>query len=136
MAREDLTHSAKALVALEAATITADANGATIDTSGFESVTFVGAVKGANGTADMALVIEESDDGAAFAPASADDVYSETVEIGADADDGPFQLGYRGDKRFVRLTVAFDAGSADLSAMCVLGHAREVPTYGAGSAAD
>ena len=129
MAREDFTHSAKVLIALAAATYAADADGETIDTQGFESVTFAGQTEGADGTADLAVSVEESDDAATWAPADADDVYGETVEVEANGNDAPFQLGYRGDKRYVRLTVTVAAGQADVAATCVLGHAREVPTY-------
>ena len=131
MAREDLTHAAKVEVALPASTVTADANGATIDTSGFESVTFAGQIAGATAAADVELVVQDSEDGAAWADADVSDIYNETVKIGASEADGPFQLGYRGDKRFVRINAAFAAGSVDVAAVCVLAHAREVPTYGA-----
>ena len=129
MASKDLTHNILAAIGFPAATVAASANGPAVDTQGFESCAFSGLIAGADGTADLAITIEHSDDGAAFAACPADDVHNETVEIGASDADRAFQIGYRGSKRYVRLAVTRTAGQADVSAVALLGHPRKSPTY-------
>ncbi|MEO0557385.1 MAG: hypothetical protein AAF170_04290 [Bacteroidota bacterium] len=129
MASKDLTHTILAAIGFPAATVSADADGPTVDTQGFESVAFTGLIANADGTADLAITVEHSDDDSVFAAAPADDVHNETVEIGNSDADRAFQIGYRGSKRYVRLSVTRAAGSADVSAVAVLGHARIQPTY-------
>ena len=129
MATKDLTHTIKIVDGLPAATVTADADGATIDTQGFSSVAFGIQVASADASADLTVSLEESDDAAAWTAVAADDQYGETVEVGNSEPDTVYQLGYRGVKRYVRLTVTVAGGQADLAALTVLGHPHLSPTY-------
>ena len=125
----DLTHKILAAVGLAAATVDADATGPTVDTADFSSFAFAGLVANASVDADLAVSVEHSDDGQAWEAAPADDLHNETVEVDDATPDGAWQLGYRGVKRYVRLAVTVAAGSADLSAVGVLGDPGVRPTY-------
>ena len=127
----DLTHCLLAAVGFPATTVAADTDGPAVDLQGFSGLAFCGTVAGADGTCDIELVVEHSDDGATFEPAPADDVYGETVAFEANAPNGPFQIGYRGVRRYVRLSAVRTAGQADLAAVAVKGHPDVEPTYSA-----
>lgn len=138
MASKDLTHRILGALALPLAQYSNDADGETIDTQGFESVAFTGTVTGASAVADedpadadLALQVEESDDATTWAAASADDLHNEALDAIDETteDDTVFQIGYRGTKRYVRLSVVHTAGFASIAAMAVLGDPREAPTY-------
>lgn len=109
--------------------------GQIIDRQGFESLEYIIATGSlADADATFAVLLEESDaanmDGAA-AVADADLLGTEAQAgfIFSD-DDKVFKLGYKGHKRYTRLTItpSGNSGAAVLSAVAVLGHPANAPT--------
>lgn len=109
--------------------------GQIIDRQGFESLEYIIATGSlADADATFAVLLEESDaanmDGAA-AVADADLLGTEAQAgfIFSD-DDKVFKLGYKGHKRYTRLTItpSGNASAAVLSAVAVLGHPANAPT--------
>ncbi|ODN68850.1 hypothetical protein [Methylobrevis pamukkalensis] len=107
--------------------------GTVIDRAGFESVTYLIATGTlADADATFAVLLEESDaSGSGFA--AVDDVHLLGTEADAGftfADDGEVRkLGYRGLKRYTRLTITptGNSGSAPIAALAVLGHPADAP---------
>ncbi|CAG0966780.1 hypothetical protein MTYP_01036 [Methylophilaceae bacterium] len=109
--------------------------GQIIDRQGFDSLEYIIATGSlADADATFAVLLEESDaanmDGAA-AVADADLLGTEAQAgfIFSD-DDKVFKLGYKGHKRYTRLTItpSGNSGAAVLSAVAVLGHPANAPT--------
>lgn len=109
--------------------------GQIIDRQGFDSLEYIIATGSlADADATFAVLLEESDaanmDGAA-AVADADLLGTEAQAgfIFSD-DDKVFKLGYKGHKRYTRLTItpSGNASAAVLSAVAVLGHPANAPT--------
>lgn len=109
--------------------------GQIIDRQGFGSLEYIIATGSlADADATFAVLLEESDasnmDGAA-AVADADLLGTEALAsfIFSD-DDKVFKLGYKGHKRYTRLTItpSGNASAAVLSAVAVLGHPANAPT--------
>jgi hypothetical protein len=132
----DSFHSLKAVVALAPVVVSDDtpAVGAIIDRAGFESLLYViqtGTL--ADTAATFTTLLEESDDSGmsgANAVADADLLGTEAAASFDQADDSSvFALGYRGSKRFTRLTItpSGNASSAPLSALAILSHAHDKP---------
>ncbi len=107
--------------------------GAVIDRLGFDSLAYVIATGTlADADATFTVLLEESDaSGSGFtAVADADLIGTEADASFTFANDGVVRkLGYRGHKRYTRLTVtpAGNSGSAPLAAVAVLGHAASRP---------
>lgn len=107
--------------------------GAVIDRLGFDSLAYVitsGTLADADAT--FTVLLEESDSsGSGFtAVADADLIGTEADASFTFANDGVVRkLGYRGHKRYTRLTItpAGNSGSAPLAAVAVLGHAVTLP---------
>ncbi len=108
--------------------------GATIDRQGFDSLTYVistGILADIDAT--FAILLEESDDSGmsgASAVADSDLLGTETLAGFTFTHDGETRkLGYRGDKRYTRLTLtpSNNSGSAPVSVVAILG----VPTIAA-----
>lgn len=107
--------------------------GAVIDRLGFNSLAYVitsGTLADADAT--FTVLLEESDSsGSGFtAVADADLIGTEADASFTFANDGVVRkLGYRGHKRYTRLTItpAGNSGSAPLAAVAVLGHAVTLP---------
>lgn len=109
---------------------------ATIDVRGYDSATFV-IVTGTNtdANATFAVLVEEddaSDMGTASAVADADLIGTEALAGFTFADDVECRkIGYRGSKRYVRVTVTpsgNDSGNIFLAGVALLGHASLAPT--------
>lgn len=110
--------------------------GAIIDRRGYESLTYVictGALTDANAT--YTVLLEESDDsGLSGSNAVADDDLISTeaqASFTFAADSVCKKLGYRGTKRYTRLTItpaAADAGDSPIAAIAVLGNPNAIPT--------
>lgn len=109
--------------------------GTVIDALGFDSVTYAivtGALTDANAT--YAVLLEESDaanmDGAS-AVADADLIGTEAAAGFTFANDGVTRkLGYRGNKRYTRLTITptgADDGNSPIAAIAILAGARLRP---------
>ncbi len=108
--------------------------GTVTDRQGYDSLTYVIATGTlADADATFTALVEHSDAaGSGFA------AVPDTELLGTEAnasftfsdDDKTFKIGYRGTKRYVRLTVtpAGNAGNAPLAAVAVLGHPNVAPT--------
>lgn len=138
MASRDIVHNVGVVQAIAPAA--ADSGntaivGAIVDTAGFESVALVLNI-GALGTdaATFATTLEHGDDPAladTSAPATTDLVgsLSDVAFTGTD-DNKTKKIGYIGSKRYLRMTVtpSGNAAAAYISAVAVLGHARNKPS--------
>lgn len=109
--------------------------GAIIDRAGYESLTYLiqtGTL--ADAAATWTALLEESDDSGMSGAAAVDDKDLIGIEVLASftqAGDGKcFKLGYKGSKRYTRLTItpSGNAGNAPISAMALLGHPAIAPT--------
>jgi hypothetical protein len=140
---EDLVHQIKPKTAILAATLTATGNGIVIDTSGYESLTFliqVGDFATFDGTNYLTFKVQEGDlaDGSDMADVSADDyiggasesdVAWDRVFNAAAEDEETYKLGVRmNTKRYKRLVVT-EAGTVSviLAAIALLDHPRHQP---------
>lgn len=108
--------------------------GQIIDHQGYESAEYLIAIGTiADADATFTVLLEEGDDAAladAAAVADADLLGTEAAAgFRYDDDDKVRKLGYRGAKRYTRLTItpANNTGNADLAAMVVLGSPRHAP---------
>jgi hypothetical protein len=106
-----------------------------IDMQGFRSLEFaiaIGSVADAGAT--FAVLVEDGDDsGLSDAAAVSDDNLLGTEAAAGfqfDDDDEARKIGYRGTKRYVRLTItpSANASAALMSALAILGHPENGPT--------
>jgi hypothetical protein len=108
--------------------------GTVIDRQGFDSLSYaVSAGVLADADATFACLLEEADavGGPFTAVADADLLGTEAAASFTFADDGVVRtLGYRGSKRYTRLTItpSGNAGSAPIAAVAILGHPATAPT--------
>ena len=108
--------------------------GQVVDRQGFNSVTYIIATGSlADADATFTVLLEESDaSGSGFAAvADADLLGTEALASFIFSDDDKcFKLGYKGNKRYTKLTVtpAANASAAVLAAVAVLGHPDRAPT--------
>ena len=109
--------------------------GQIIDSKGYDSLTYVIAIGSiADADTTFAVLLEESNDsGMSGATAVADDDLIGTEALAGfqfDDDNETRKLGYKGSKRYTRLTItpANNASAAVLSAVAVLGHPHAKPT--------
>lgn len=102
-------------------------DGITVDTKGYQSLTFVintGAIASAG---DFGVSVQESDaSGSGFAAVGADFVDSNApATLAADS---AYKVSYRGNKRYARLQLTKAGGtSIVLGAVAVLGHPANAP---------
>lgn len=109
--------------------------GVIVDRQGYQSLTYLIAL-GSIADADVAftVLLEEGDQANlsdAAAVADADLLGTELLAgFQFDSDNGCRKLGYRGNKRYTRLTItpANNASAALLCALALLGHAEISPT--------
>lgn len=105
-----------------------------LDTSGFGSNEFVG-ILGTNTDADVSFTVlmEEGDNSALSdnsAVADADLLGVEAMGLDFADDNKVFKLGYKGTKRYIRVTVTpadNAAGNIFFAAVWIQGHPSEVP---------
>lgn len=109
--------------------------GQIIDRQGYRSLEYIIATGSiADADATFAVLLEESDDsGMSGATAVADADLIGTEALAAfqfDDDNETRKLGYKGHKRYTRLTItpSANASAALLSAVAVLGHPENAPT--------
>ena len=109
--------------------------GQIIDRQGYDSLTYVIATGSiADADATFTVLLEEGDDsGLSDAAAVADADLLGTEVLAAfqfDDDNEVRKLGYKGVKRYTRLTITpvNNAGAAVLSAVAILGHPASAPT--------
>lgn len=109
--------------------------GQIIDRQGFQSVTYAivtGSIADADAT--FTVLLEEGDNSAlsdAAAVADADLLGTEALAAFTFADDDETRkLGYKGNKRYTRLTITpvANASAALISAVAILGHPESAPT--------
>lgn len=108
--------------------------GEIIDRAGYESLEFAISY-GTKTDGTVTVLVEDGDDAAlADAAAVADaDLHGTEAAAGAadaaDSSESAKKIGYRGSKRYVRmtLTTASNAGSCPVSAVAILGHASHAP---------
>lgn len=109
--------------------------GQIIDRQGFNSLTYLIAIGSvADADATFAVLLEHGDDAALADAAAVPDIDL----IGTEAlagftfadDDEARKLGYKGIKRYTRLTItpANNASAALISAIALLGHPEQLPT--------
>lgn len=106
-----------------------------IDRQGYESLEFVIATGSlADAGATFTVLVEDGDnsalaDNAAVADAQLLGTEAEASFTQAD-DDKVYKIGYRGSKRYVRLTITPAGNGADdyISAVAILGNASQNPT--------
>lgn len=133
----DLMNNIHPVKAIDPVVITDNtaAAGAIIDTRGFGSLTFVvaaGTLSDADAT--VTALVEEGDAANlsdAAAVADADLIGTEAVASLTFADDSETRkIGYRGSKRYVRLTLtpAGNTGNIPIAAVAILGHPNSAPT--------
>lgn len=132
---KDLKNNIKVSNALNIQAISTNATtaGAIIDTKGFDSLTFVFQT-GTITDGDYTLLIHEGDNGAlsdATAVADADLLGTEALaSFAADTDDNKVsKIGYRGNKRYVRLSVVSTnvTTGGTVGAVAVQGHPQFAP---------
>ena len=108
--------------------------GQIIDRADFESLEYaiaIGTIADADAT--FVVLIDDGDNSALTDAAAVADGFLLGTESGAAfdfADDNQVRkIGYRGSKRFVRLTItpSANSGDADISAVAILGGARKEP---------
>ena len=109
--------------------------GQIIDRQGFESVTYLIATGSlADADATFAVTIDEGDQANlsdASAVAAADLIGTTALASFVFSDDDKcFKLGYKGNKRYTRLTItpSANASAAAMCVMAVLGHPAVAPT--------
>jgi hypothetical protein len=107
----DLYSNIKAIAAIAPAVQSAAASGAAIDMKGNRSVAFIVNTGAIVSSGDFGISIEESDQSnAGFA--APDDAYLDgTVPATLEANSA-YRLGYRGTKRYVRLSLAKAGGTS------------------------
>lgn len=131
MSTRDLYHNMLAKQSLRPEARTASENGTGVDTAGYESATALIDV-GAWTDGVHTFQVEESDDDATYtAVADADLRGSEPVVDAADDDDQIYEIGYFGDKPYLRVAVIVSGSpttGAVYSAEIVLGHPHDMPT--------
>ena len=106
-----------------------------IDTAGYEALTFVIAAGSlADSDATFAVLVEDGDASNLSDAAEVDDAYLIGTEALAgfqfDDDNEPRKIGYKGTKRYVRLTItpSGNASEALLSCVAILGKPTSGPT--------
>lgn len=106
-------------------------NGNIIDTSNFNSITFL-LVASAYTDGTYKITLTEGDDSGLSdgATVSSDFTIGDVSTINVAAVDTPVRVGYTGNKRYVRMNVVSTAVTtgATLGGIVVKGHAKEVPT--------
>lgn len=104
-----------------------------VDTQNFDSTTFVG-LFGSVADADctFTVLVEDGNNSALSDNAAVADEYLIGVEamgLQYDSDNKAFKIGYKGLKRYVRVTItpANNSGNIFLSGVWIQGHPRTVP---------
>lgn len=141
MASKDIYNNTKVAVSFAPAVRTADANGTTVDTQGYESVVMdfqIGTEGVTLSTTDkIALEIEHSDDDSSWSDCEAGDTLGEesagvvkTLDTGSEAP-ANYRVAYLGSKRYVRAVLNFSGThgtGTPTGATVLLGNPRHAPT--------
>lgn len=104
-----------------------------LDTAGFDTNEFVG-IFGTNADSDVSftVLVEDGDNSALNDNAAVDDAYLLGVEamgLNHASDGKAFKIGYKGRKRYLRITItpANNTGNVFLAAVWLQAHARKGP---------
>lgn len=105
-----------------------------VDTANFNDTVFIGTT-GTNADADATytVLVEDGDNSALSDNAAVADAYLEGTEAGIAltyaSDNKSFKIGYKGPKRYVRVTItpSNNTGNAFMSGVWVQSGARKVP---------
>lgn len=124
----DLASNIGAVAALAPAVQSAAANGAAIDTLGFNGVAFILNTGAIAGDGEFGAKVQESDTDVSGAFTDADASHVDSTAPATLAAASTYKLGYRGHKRFVRLALTKAGGtSIAAGAVAILGHAASRP---------
>jgi hypothetical protein len=105
----------------------AAADGITIDTKGYSSIAFLVTTGAIASSGDFGVAIQESD-ASASGFAAPDAAFVDSNAPATLAESTTYRLGYRGNKRYVRLQLTKAGGtSIALAAAAVLGHPHDLP---------
>jgi len=133
MAEYDLQGETQAAIALAPVSIATDTTtaGLIIDTLGYESIMFA-MITGVLTDGDYLAVLHDGDTSnlADAAVVSGDDLLGTLPNFDADTDDATVgRFGYRGKKRYVRVSVTSSSTStgALVAVLATLGHPKTVP---------
>lgn len=129
------THPVRVLSPAAAITDNTAQVGQIVDSQGYESVTyFIATGSLADADATFTVLLEEGDQ----SDLSDNSAVADTDLLGTEAlagfdfgdDNECFKIGYRGSKRYTRLTItpADNTGNAFIAAIAVLGHPDSAPT--------
>lgn len=125
--KRDLYNNIGVRPAIVPAVQSAAADGITIDTNGFNRIAFAVSTGAIAGSGDFGLAIQESDQsGSGFA--APDPGFVDSNAPATLAASSSYKLGYRGNKRYVRLSLTKAGGtSIALGAVAVLGDPAVTP---------
>lgn len=125
--RKDLYSNFAAVQALASASTSAAGDGAVIDMKGFQSALFLVNAGAITGAGDFSFKLQESDQsGSGFTDVAAADVIGAAPATMAAST--AYKLGYRGKKRYIRLSVTKAGGtSIQMGAVAILGHPHIAP---------
>jgi hypothetical protein len=122
----DIVYKIAAKQAITPAVQAAAADGASIDTLGFNSLAFVITTGAIVGSGDFGVKLQDSDDNATFTDVDDDQVKGEVPATLAAST--TYKLGYIGFKRYARASLTKTGGtSIALAALAVLGDAADRP---------
>lgn len=125
--RKDLYSNFKAVQAFASASTSAAGDGAVIDMKGFQSALFLVNTGAISGAGDLSFKLQESDQSASgftdVAPADVIGIAPATMAAST-----AYKLGYRGKRRYIRLSVTKAGGtSIQMGAVAILGHPHIAP---------
>jgi len=128
MASRDLVNSISVAQTLAPGTRTANENGAGVDLQGYESAVVV-VETGTITDGTHTIEIQESDDNSTFTAVADADLQGSEPVIGAADDNKVYEIGYLGNKRYIRVsvTVAGTTTGGVYGAAVIRGHAKSKP---------
>lgn len=122
----DIVHNIGVKLAIAPAVQAAAADGATIDTLGFNSLAFAINTGAIVGSGDFGVKLQDSDDGSSWADVSASQVQG--IVPATLLASTSYKLGYAGFKRYAHLSITKAGGtSIALGASAILGGAMSKP---------
>lgn len=129
MTQRDIRSSLATAHSLSPATYTSDTDGDGVDLRGYDSAMVV-VHTGSYTDGTHTFEVQESDDNSTFSAVSDDDLQGDEPVVDASGDaDSTFEVGYIGNKRYIRVSVTAGSTSsgAVYGASVVRGHAHQRP---------
>lgn len=132
MASVDLKSNINDVVALNSATISTDTTttGNAIDTSGYESVTFIPSIGTRTDGTYTPLITECDTSGGSYTAVADADLIGTEAAAALNASNTSSRIGYVGHKQFVKfsfVSASTSSGSTGCTCIAVLGSARNNP---------